>query len=150
MQGFSRLAGIVALALASGAFAQIPPDAEGRALLIGKWYGEFACENCGERDQLKWTRVNAADGNQRVHFRYYYQGKLQENVQRLGQWGYQNGIYWLTCEAYYVEGLPKPCPDTRYDFVVESLDSERMTYRSDKYGIRYSARRVPDDFEISD
>lgn len=141
----------LALAAVLGGCSTLPAtDAEGRALLAGNWYGEYACSACKDRDLLRWTRFNAADGSQRVHFRYYDRGQMRENAIRTGRWGYENGIYWLTCERYEVDGKPEPCPDTRYDFTVEFLNTERMTYYSEKYRIRYSARRVADDFRLTD
>ena len=145
-----RLA-LLAATLLAGCASLPTSDAEGRALLVGHWYGEYTCAGgCADRDLLRWTRVNGPDGVQRVHFRYYLRGKVVENVVRTGRWGYESGTYWLTCETYEVEGRREPCPDSRYDFVVESLDAHAMRYRSDKYRIRYEARRVADDFRLVD
>ena len=147
----NRLAATLALGLLAGCASLPSSDTEGRALLLGHWYGEYACGGgCADRDLLRWTRINAPDGTQRVHFRYTLRGKVVENVVRTGRWGYEGGTYWLTCETYEVEGRREPCPDSRYDFVVESLDAGAMRYRSDKYRIRYEARRVADDFRMGD
>ena len=154
-RGWSRLifpALAVALAL-QGCAARLPPtDEAAKTLLIGNWYGEMACESCGDSDfnLLRWTRMNSADGKQRVHFRYYRDGKIRQNVIRLGRWGYRAGTYWLVCEAYHVDGKAQACPDDRYEFVVESLNERSMAYRIEKYGVRYTARRVSDDYRLTD
>jgi hypothetical protein len=140
---------LVAAMLAGCATGPIPDD-EGRAILIGNWYGEFEECKCGDFDFLRWTRMNSPDGAQRIHFRYYQEGKVRQNVIRLGRWEYHAGIYSDTCESYVVDGSPRPCPDSRYDFVVESMTAQAMTYRNDKYHIRYSTRRVADNFRLPD
>lgn len=148
--GLKVLAWVVVLLLAG--CASLPAtDTEARALLVGNWYGEYACSSgCKDRDRLRWTRTNAPDGTQTVHFRYYDQDRIRENVVRTGRWGYENGVYWLTCERYEVEGRLEACPEHRYDFVVESLDRDGMSYRSEKHAIRYAVRRVGDDFRLTD
>lgn len=137
--------------LLAGCVAMPGSDREGQEMLVGKWYGEMRCgQDCGERDRLRWTRVNRPDGTQLVHFRYYWQGKPTSNVLRTGRWGYEKGNYWLTCETYTVDGKPEACPLPRYDFVVESLSPERMTYWIERFKIRYRVVRVADDFELRD
>src|SRR5262249_34059067 len=129
----------IIFAAAATACATNPvPDEEGRAMLVGNWYGEYDQCKCGDFDFLRWTRMNSPNGEQRVHFRYYHEGHVRQNVIRLGRWEYHAGIYSDTCESYVVDGSPRPCPDSRYDFVVESMTANAMTYRNDKYQIRYS------------
>jgi hypothetical protein len=145
-----RLAASLILALA-GCVALPADDREGAAMLVGKWYGEMPCgQDCGDRDYLRWTRVNRPDGSQLVHFRYYWKGAATSNVLRTGRWGYERGTYWLTCETYTVDGRPEPCPSKRYEFVVESMSGQRMAYRSDRFRVRYRTVRVADDFELRD
>lgn len=141
------LAGVFAAAAAACATSPVS-DADGRAMLVGNWYGEYDQCKCGDFDFLRWTRLNLPNGEQRVHFRYYHEGQVRQNVIRLGHWEYHAGIYSDTCESYVVDGLPRPCPDSRYDFVVESMSANAMTYRNDKYHIRYTTRRVADDFRF--
>lgn len=144
------LAAVLALALA-GCVAMPEDDRQAQQMLAGKWYGEMRCgQDCGDRDYLRWTRLNLPDGAQQVHFRYYWKGKPTSNVFRTGRWGYERGTYWLTCETYVVDGRPEPCPSTRYEFVVESLSPERMTYWIERFKVRYRVVRVADDFELRD
>ena len=120
-------------------------------MLVGKWYGEMPCSgDCGKRDYLRWTRTNFPDGAQRVHFRYYWKGAVSSNVVRTGRWGYEGGIYWLTCETYNVDGSPQACPSVRYEFVVEAMTRERMTYWNERFRVRYRTVRVAEDFELED
>lgn len=143
---------VALLCLSLAACAGLPEDEPGRQMLVGNWYGEMTCgsDQCEGRDLLRWTRLNTPTGEQQVHFQYSLQGKVVSNVHRRGHWGYANGVYWLTCESYVVDGKPARCPDTRYDFVVESLSSAAMTYHSEKYRVRYSARRVEKEFRLSE
>jgi hypothetical protein len=137
--------------LLAGCVAFPESDQEGTSMLVGTWYGEMRCgQDCGERDFLRWTRVNLPDGTQKVHFRYYWKGAATSNVLRTGRWGYEKGTYWLTCETFVVDGRAEPCPRPRYDFAVESLSRERMAYRHEELRVRYRAVRVADDFELRD
>lgn len=130
---------------------KLPSREASEPSLVGTWYGEMPCgPQCGQRDYLRWTRVNSEDGVQHVHFRYYWKGEVQQNVFRSGRWGYNSGTYWLTCEKYFVDGEPRACPSPRYEFVVESLQFDIMTYYSEEHSIRYTARRVANDFNLDE
>ena len=138
----SLLAALLALAPAV--------HAEGKADLVGTWYGEIL--QGGMRGQVKYDAYrtlshNRPDGTKTIVFRYYDAGKVVQQSNAVLLWGLEGGKYWTVCVEFVFEEMVAPCSG-RQEYDVLSLTPEEMRYRSTGSGIEYKAIRVKDDFQL--
>lgn len=124
-------------------------QAEQRAMLVGKWFGEAPTNDGGRRLQII---QRDADGTFKVSFRVIEpSGKVFEQTE-LGLWGISGSVYFTITRAW-IEGerVLKADPtdaslDDAYD--VLELTKERFRYRSVQSNNEFSLSRVADSFEF--
>jgi hypothetical protein len=120
--------------------------------LVGTWYGDLVVSETrgGKRVNLRrWLRVNEPGGRQTITFRFYLDGRLQEEQITHGEWGYRDKVYWTRCTSLIMNGREGPCLVTdRREYDVHTLDAREMTYTSRSSGTLFKMRRVPRDFTL--
>ena len=117
-------------------------------LLVGKWFGSMSTKGGGK---YMWIADRKNDGSYKIHFRVVEpSGKKNIDKIEVGEWGVSGNIYFTIYKADIEGGKTIPVdptvPANRDAYKIRNLTNEVFEYEHLDNGVRFSVRKVAEDF----
>lgn len=136
-----------------GVYRAKPSDQHGaelsRDFMIGKWLGQAPMKEGGSK---MWLVERSADGTFTVTFRNISPSGVVEEEAEYGDWGLSGDVYFTMTRGWIRNGRKDPVTvrESYFDdaYIVEKLTAEEFVYRSVAAGDTYTARKVPDSYQL--
>ncbi|MFD2262753.1 hypothetical protein ACFSM5_07620 [Lacibacterium aquatile] len=132
--------GILLLVLGAASGGALAQDASG---LVGRWYGVDEKQQAGER--IRWIAQFNQDGSYKINFESLRDCKLFSRSLHEGHWSLEGNIQVLKLDYYNGQANGS---STRFELL--ELTENQQRYRSLRYNVEYSSRRVDADFLMPD
>ena len=120
-----------------------------RAMMIGRWYGEAPTDSGQTR---RWVTERFPDGTYKVTFRTYTKDGGYDDHVEVGEWGVSGSIYFTITKGVLVDGeIVGTDPGSTYyrdAYNIIRLDEQAFEYELVEPKVRFTVRRVDDDFQL--